>query len=159
MLRVGLLISVFSTELKFLLPRVSTHGVSLWKLSAKSMEPILIYTSIKKRDVSLSRRNDSFKLAVFVYDSFKVPHSGRGDSTSAAWILEEWGELIASNLVKIQCWLCFYTIAIHSRDRAAWASCMGCFFIGREMNWRRHGIFYPSLYLFTLSTLLNKYIR
>lgn len=28
---------------------------SLWKLSAKSIEPILIYASVKKRDVSLSR--------------------------------------------------------------------------------------------------------
>lgn len=40
---------------------------------------------------------------MFVYDSFKVPRSGRGDRTSAARILEERGELIASNLVKIQC--------------------------------------------------------
>lgn len=159
MLRVRLPSSLSWAELKSLLSHLSIHVASLWKLSAKSIEPILIYASIKKRDASLSRWNDSFKLAVFVYDSFKVPCSGRGDRTSAAQILEERGELIASNLVKIQCRLRFYTIAIHSRDRAAWAPCMGCFFIGREMNWHRHGIFYPSLSLFTLSTLLNKYIR
>lgn len=154
-----LLISLSSVELKFLLPCLSTSIASLWRLPAKSIEPILIYASIKERDVSLSRWNDSFKLAVFVYDSFKVSYSGRGDRTSAARIPEEQGDLVASNLVKIQCWLCFYTIALHSHDRTAWALCMGCFFIGREVNWHRHGTFYPDLYLFTLSTLLNKYIR
>lgn len=118
----------FSSELKSLLSHPSLHVASLWKLSAESIEPILIYTGIKERDVSLSRWNDCFKLPVFVYDSFKVPRSGGGDRTSAARIFEERGELIASNLVKIQCQLCFYTLAIRSQHGAAWPPCMGCFF-------------------------------
>lgn len=156
MLRVGLLVSPSLAELKFL-HQLSIHVAPLWKPSAKSIKPILIYSSIKKRDVSLSGSNDSFKSAVFVYDSFKAPWSGRGDRTSAAWVLEEWEEQIAPTLDKIQCWLWFYTM-IHGRGRVAWAPCLVCFFFGREMNWHRQAVFYLSLCLFTLNTLLSKYI-
>lgn len=91
---------------------------------------------------------------MFVYDSFKAPRSGRGDGTSATWVLEEWGEQIAPTLPKIQCWLCFYAM-IHM-----WQGSLG-YMLGRFL-WERiqltQGVFYPSLCLFTLNTLLSNYI-
>lgn len=53
--RRGTPVSLFAIELKSLLPRLSINVASLWKLPAKSIEPILIYASVKKRDVPLSR--------------------------------------------------------------------------------------------------------
>lgn len=53
--RCGTPVSLFAIELKTLLPRLSINVASFWKLPAKSIEPILIYASVKKRDVSLSR--------------------------------------------------------------------------------------------------------
>lgn len=135
-------------RLKFL------HHLS--KTFSKINQAIFIYSSIKKRDVSLSGWNDSFKSAMFVYDSFKAPRSSRGDRTSVAWILEEWGEHCPT-LCKLRCWSCFCTM-IHTCGRVAWAMCLVCFFFGTEMNWCRQAVCYLSLCLFTLNALLSMYV-